>query len=1190
MPSVEQLRGRLFKKLKELFQLDQPDLDFGFYRIMHAKAKQVQEFLEKDLLKIVSDAFSEVDEAKCASYKADYEKALKMASDFGAPDPANTPAVMDAKQKWNSVKDSSAGEAEVYDHLYHFFERYYDDGDFISRRYFARETADRAAPFSIPYSGEEVKLHWANSDQYYIKTAEYFSNFTFDLVQSAEVQSMNKSERILRRIPDRPMKVHLRIVAASEGEHGNVKANSQSKRFFIIHKNNPVELDKNGELILNFEYRSDLEKGSVQEGIWRETRNAEAVALVLQHLEALIKSDKVHRDYLSDYQLLLQQAAPTEKNSKRILLSKYVAQYTDRNTMDYFIHKDLGSFLRRELDFYIKNEIMRLDDIENAEAPAVETYLKKIRVMRKIAVKLIDFLAQLEDFQKKLWLKKKFVIETNYCITLDRVPEELYPDIIKNEEQHNEWVELFSINELKATKGDLLNPGSPGYSKPLKIEFLKANNKLVLDTRLFDENFKASLMASIEDLDEQFDGLLIHSENFQALSLLQARYRSHVKCVYIDPPYNTGSSDFCYKDAFRNSSWLSMLQDRIVLAVNMLPEDGVLFVHIDDKDEDNFVSHRLMNMIEDVFGSNNYLDNLIWVKNTTHNDAKTFSHNHEYILAFAKNREIAAQTHSMFRQAKPGCSEVMELVHLLNHDFPSIEEIQKQMKDLFKQQLEAYKQEVLSHGLEWDDETKKNDPWKGIKQYKLAEYRDSDGNFVEESLAKNCCAKIVVFREDNPSWPNASSLTSEHKSESSQEYRFYKPLHPLTGRPCPAPARGWLWREKINPDKPKTLSFEEMLKKNYIYFGEDENKIPQVKRFLHNVESDVVKSVISDFTDGEKELANILGERGLFPNPKPTSIGKKLIEISTSQGDTVLDFFAGSGSSVHALMQQNFIDEKARRFVAIELGDHFDSILIKRVKKALYSVLWKDGRASKEPSNLHCFKYLRLESYEDTLNNLQFDADKKHKKLLESKPGLKEDFMLRYLLDVETRGSQSLVNINAFADPTAYTLAVKKPGSDETVTRNVDLIETFNFLIGLRVNHIASPQNISADFKRIEDPELPKDQNTRLVVDGKIHNMIKGPWWFRKVEGWVPADPMNPNNGQREKVLIVWRKLTGDLEQDNLVLDEWFKKNRISSRDFEFDLIYVNGSNNLPNLKLEGDNWKVRLIEEEFMTRMWEAE
>jgi adenine-specific DNA-methyltransferase len=161
----------------------------------------------------------------------------------------------------------------------------------------------------------------------------------------------------------------------------------------------------------------------------------------------------------------------------------------------------------------------------------------------------------------------------------------------------------------------------------------------------------------------------------------------------------------------------------------------------------------------------------------------------------------------------------------------------------------------------------------------------------------------------------------------------------------------------------------------------------------------------------------------------------------------------------------------------------------------------------------------------------------------------------------------------------------------------VDLIETFNYLIGLRVVHYAAPRECTATFKRVEDPEMPQGRQTKLVLDGTLQpienpqSAISNPvWWFRTVEGWTPADPANPNNGRREKVLIVWRTLTGDIEQDNLMLDEWFQKNRISTRDFEFDTIYVNGSNNLPNLKLDDENWKVRLIEEEFMKRMWNME
>jgi len=327
--------------------------------------------------------------------------------------------------------------------------------------------------------------------------------------------------------------------------------------------------------------------------------------------------------------------------------------------------------------------------------------------------------------------------------------------------------------------------------------------------------------------------------------------------------------------------------------------------------------------------------------------------------------------------------------------------------------------------------------------------------------------------------------------------------------------------------------------------------------------------------------------------PKSLHLVRDCIHASLNGANDgpVLDYFAGSGTTGHAVITLNREDNLNRKFILVEMGDHFDTVLIPRIAKVVYSESWKDGKPTARDTGIsHCFKYIRLESYEDTLNNLRLDHNPQRKKAVATNPALKEDYMLRYLLDVETRGSQSLLNIDAFGDPTAYTLAVKKPGTDEYTTRAVDLIETFNYLIGLRVLHTSVPQTFQATFKRITDPELPEDQHTKLVVDGRIRQDEGGPWWFRKVEGWVPKDAANPNNGQREKVLVVWRKLTDDIEQDNLMLDEWFQKNRISTRDFEFDTIYVNGSNNLPNLKLDGDNWKVRLIEEEFMKRMWEVE
>ncbi len=178
------------------------------------------------------------------------------------------------------------------------------------------------------------------------------------------------------------------------------------------------------------------------------------------------------------------------------------------------------------------------------------------------------------------------------------------------------------------------------------------------------------------------------------------------------------------------------------------------------------------------------------------------------------------------------------------------------------------------------------------------------------------------------------------------------------------------------------------------------------------------------------------------------------------------------------------------------------------------------------------------------------------------------------MLNVETHGSQSLLNIRDFADPTAYKLKVKLPGSDESREVNVNLLETFNWLVGLTVHHITAPQTFNA-------AAFEHDREKRLRLKGCLKQEEGGPYWFRTVTGVIP-------DGRR--ALVIWRKLTGNSEKDNLVLDEWFTWRGYSAKDSEFDLIYVNGGNNLENLKTPDDLWKVRLIEEDFHRLMFDTE
>ena len=220
----------------------------------------------------------------------------------------------------------------------------------------------------------------------------------------------------------------------------------------------------------------------------------------------------------------------------------------------------------------------------------------RMRAIREIGEKIISFLEQLENFQKKLWLKKKFVLETHWCVTLDRVPETFYAEIATNGRQIEEWKELFAINKID---GSLANVNT-GYSDPLTVGFLKANPYLTLDTIHFEHEFTSRLLSALSEagsLDEQADGLLIHGENFQAINLLRTRYYKQARCIYIDPPYNTAASEIIYKNGYKHSSWLSLLESRLSLGKDLLTDNGVQITAIDDT-EFVHLAHVLDNIFE----------------------------------------------------------------------------------------------------------------------------------------------------------------------------------------------------------------------------------------------------------------------------------------------------------------------------------------------------------------------------------------------------------------------------------------------------------------------------------------------------------------------------------------------------------------------------------------------------------------
>ncbi|HUH58261.1 MAG TPA: DNA methyltransferase, partial [Pseudomonadales bacterium] len=344
----------------------------------------------------------------------------------------------------------------------------------------------------------------------------------------------------------------------------------------------------------------------------------------------------------------------------------------------------------------------------------------------------------------------------------------------------------------------------------------------------------------------------------------------------------------------------------------------------------------------------------------------------------------------------------------------------------------------------------------------------------------------------------------------------------------------------------------------------------------------------SDTQDATAELLSFFGV-SMLAYPKPSELLKYFFELSTVNNDVVCDYFAGSGTTGHAVINLNREDNGKRKYVLAEMGDHFDTVLKPRLAKVAYASEWKNGKPESRDTGIsHCFKYIRLESYEDTLGNLR----------LNTKPDLfsqssdseaRQAYVMNYMLDVETRGSQSLLNINQFLDPTQYQLNVRSASGDETVPVNVDLLETFNYLLGLEVEHIAAPIYFDADFSQGEFGRW----------EAKATQNKDGQWWFRTVYG-------KNRNGQY--VLVVWRNLPSviaagndadareqALLQDNAVLDavlvERLKIRLTESPDDEIDVLYVNGDHNISIPRDRQGNpmeqARVQLIEEAFKALMF---
>ena len=357
------------------------------------------------------------------------------------------------------------------------------------------------------------------------------------------------------------------------------------------------------------------------------------------------------------------------------------------------------------------------------------------------------------------------------------------------------------------------------------------------------------------------DNLIVHGDNLAALKSLLPTYHGKVKCVYIDPPYNTGNEGWAYNDAVnsplmrdwlgrvvdrddltRHDKWCCMMMPRLKLLRELLREDGAIFVSIDDNEV-----HHLRNLMDEVFGEENFVATVVWEKvYAPKSSAKYFSENHDFVVAYAKRKE-------------------------------------------------SFKRNLLPRTKEAD-----------------ARYRNPD---------------------DDPRGPWKASDLSARNPYSQGSYAITCP----GGRVIDGPPAGRFW--SVSED-----SFWELDRDNRIWWGSDENQVPAIKRFLSEVQPGLVPETIWTYKEvnhtqgAKKTLLQLFPEELPGFTSKPFELVQRMVLLSTDPDSIVLDSFAGSGTTAHAVLAQNHEDGGNRRFILVECEDYADTVTAERVRRVIKGV------------------------------------------------------------------------------------------------------------------------------------------------------------------------------------------------------------------------------------------------------------
>jgi adenine-specific DNA-methyltransferase len=920
------IQGETVEKFKELlsvlFEFDAGNLDFGIYRIMNYRRREIEDFIEKDLIQAVQEEFELFKLQSAKDLLARVEKKKKEIEELEEKlaqkilrngqiedefkDKPFAKEYLELKRQLAEVEVTESEQAQVFNDLYTFFLRYYEDGDFISkRRYSSRDTR-----YAIPYNGEEAKLYWANFDQYYVKTGEVFKDYEF---------SSNGWQIVFR-------------TTFADVEAGNVRG---ERKYFFLAPSDSVNVNEESKTcLIQFEYRQLTDKDLSKYKVTTKTGEEKKAAIQQDEISALLIGIILGKIKEAELKAVL-----SEKTDEKTILERHLYKYTHKITSDFFIHKNLKGFLERELDYFIKTEVLDINNLDSRRVTRAE-------VVENIGKRIIEFLSQIEEYQKLLWDKKKFVLRTDYVITTDRIPGELLEEVQECQAQLQDWQDL-------------------GFGQISKKQDLNGR-KLPVDTKHFDDGFKERLLEKLteqENLDDLIDGILIKSENWQALNLLLGKYQGKIQCIYIDPPFNTGTNEFLYKNNYLDSSWLCMLFDRLVKGQDLLNPRGNIFVRIDHHGD--FYVRQLLDL---VFGRQNFQNQII-----IRRGRETAGSRGKVEIASEKLLWFSGGPDSYFYKIEipRPISQVQWTAFLMGGERHP------------RERVFIGKTLVPPDGQHF-----------ALGQPKVDRLLDE---YFLRLRCRNCGA--FYFKTDND-----SKLQKEMKKKQNR-YKFYdigidEVVHGV---------------QKVD---------------KCVECGADEWVVDYLGAPTENVSNIWI------------DIESYARTTGFFTE-NSESLLRRVIESSSKKCDWVLDYFLGSATTTAVA------HKLGRRWIGVEMGDFFEDLPLTRMKRVLAGdkvgiskeVNWQGGGF---------FKYHYLEQYEDTLHGIEFPNEEKGQLWLKLFPEEASEYVMKYMLRFETEGSPSLLNLKQFEDPFEYKLGIISGGKGVNIVP-VDLVETFNYLLGLVV-------------------------------------------------------------------------------------------------------------------------------------------